>query len=542
MLEEIIGQTIAEKYKIEEELRDSGLGKIYRGTHLLMNKPVTIKILSPALAVDENIVKRFSDEARTVSHLSHPNILNVTDFGTDKNGFVYIILEDSEGESLKGAIEHRKTFSPAHAVRVAQQITAALSTAHNHDVIHGNLNTENVLLARTAGESEIVKILEFGSFKPEINEFSIDEEPEAEKFPENIEYLSPEQCSGAVEADERSDIYSTGIILYEMLAGEVPFTADEPTDLMLKHAEEIPQPLSAFRDDLPADIEPIIIKALAKNPEMRYQTAQEMALELNQVSKGFDDPDAVIVPQIAAAKAAGDSSSGKLWKTVFASILGMAVLAAGLIYGTSVKQTEPQMVLQTDSDGKPVQPLGPPTGLSEQSFSRMDGSMPPMYDVPNLNDIPVSVGGSTTSSDGYGDGYDPWARGGAPPAGAPVYPSTGGQIITIDPNNPNGSIFMPQDGIVLVPVPADQQNSNTNPKAQPSPGKSPKEAKTPADAQAQPSPQATPAQTDAKQAQPKTEKPAQPKKEKPAEKTNEKPASPASSVKPNPSGKEQDAN
>lgn len=540
MLEELIGQTIAEKYKIEEELRDSGLGKIYTGTHLLMNKPVTIKILSPTFAVDESIVKRFSDEARTVSHLSHPNILNVTDFGTDKNGIVYIILEDSEGETLKQSIENKKMFSPAHAVRVAQQIAAALSTAHNHDVIHGNLNTENTLLARTAGESEIVKILEFGSFKPEQNEFSIDEEPEAEKISENIEYLSPEQCSGAVEADERSDIYSTGIILYEMLAGETPFTAENPTDLMLKHAEEIPAPLSAFRDDLPADIEPIIIKALAKNPEMRYQTAQEMALELNQVSKGFDDPDAVIVPQIAAAKAVGSSGGGKLWKTVFASLLGIAVLAAGLIYGTSVKQTEPQMVLQTDTEGKPVQPLSPPTGLSEQSFSRMDGTMPPMYDLPNPTDIPVSVGGSP-SSDGYGDGYDPWARGGAPPSGAPVYPSTGagGQIITVDSN---GSIFMPQDGIVLVPVPADQQNANTNPKAQPSPGKSPKDAKTPADAQTQPSPQATPAQTDTKQTQPKTEKPAQPKKEKPAEKPTEKPTSPASSGKPSQSGKEQDAN
>ena len=538
MLEEIIGQTIAEKYKIEEELRDSGLGKIYLGTHLLMNKPVTIKILSPALAVDENIVKRFSDEARTVSHLSHPNILNVTDFGTDKNGIVYIVLEDSDGETLEQAIEHRKMFSPAHAVRIAQQIAAALSTAHNHDVIHGNLNPQNILLARTAGESEIVKLLEFGSFKPEQNEFSIDEEPEAEQFPENIEYLSPEQCSGAVEADERSDIYSTGIILYQMLAGEVPFAAENPTDLMLKHQEEIPQPLSAFREDLPADIEPIVIKALAKNSEMRYQTAQEMALELNQVSKTFDDPDAVIVPQIAAAKAAA-SSSGRLWKTVFASLFGIAVLAAGLIYATSVKRIEPQMVMQTNPDGKPVQPLSPPTGLSEQNFSRMDGTMPQMYDVPNLSDIPVSVGGSPTSSDGYGDGFDPWARGGAPPSGAPVYPSTGagGQIITVDPN---GSVFMPQDGnIILVPVPADQQNANTNPKVKPSPDKSPKDAQTPADGATQPTPQATPAQTDAKTPAPKTERPAQPKTEKPANKPADKPTSTGKNAQ---SGNEQDAN
>ena len=138
MSDKFIGQTLADKYQIEEELREGDLGKIYRGTHLSMEKPVTVKILSPTLALDENIVKQFSSEARTISRIAHPNILNVTDFGSDKNGAVYLVLEDSAGETLKEAIAREGRFPVERAVKIARQTAVALSAAHANGIIHGH--------------------------------------------------------------------------------------------------------------------------------------------------------------------------------------------------------------------------------------------------------------------------------------------------------------------------------------------------------------------------------------------------------------------
>jgi serine/threonine-protein kinase len=156
-------------------LRESGLGKLYRGTHLLMDTPVTIKILAPALAVDENIVKDFSGEARAVSRISHPNILNVTDFGSDINGSVYIIFEGATGESLKETIEREGSFRLDRAVRIAGQIASALSVAHTAGIVHNHLKGDNILLAQTIGDSETVKILDFGASASESESILEDE-------------------------------------------------------------------------------------------------------------------------------------------------------------------------------------------------------------------------------------------------------------------------------------------------------------------------------------------------------------------------------
>src|ERR1051326_1721385 len=146
MDDKFIGKTIADKYRIDSVMRETELGTIYHGRHLLMDTPVAIKILWPALAVDENIVNRFSSEARNVSSISHPNILNVTDFGSDASGTVYIVFEDVEGEALKTLIARDGMFSPGRTVNIAKQIASALSAAHIKGVIHRNLNDEDILL------------------------------------------------------------------------------------------------------------------------------------------------------------------------------------------------------------------------------------------------------------------------------------------------------------------------------------------------------------------------------------------------------------
>lgn len=518
MLDEFIGQILADKYRIDSVLRESGLGKIYRGTHLLMDKRVTVKILSPALAVDTNIVKQFSAEAKTVSHISHPNILNVTDFGSDKNGAVFIILEDAEGESLKETLKREGKFSQNRAVKVARQIAAALSAAHADGLVHRHLNTANVLLAQTTDEAEIVKVLDFGSVRE-------DDDYDDETDIKDLQYLAPEQNSSVQETDERADIYGLGVIFYEMLAGEVPFTAETPTALMLKQTEEPPVPLSAFRTDLPAYIEPIVLKSLATNPDMRYQSAVEFSDALANASANIGETESLVIPEEI------DNKRNNLWKTAFVVLAGISLLAIGLIYATSVKQTDPTTRLQTDANGQPVQPLNPATGLNEQGLANMMTSIPPdfsgnsNFNFPPPNTLPG------------GDGYDPWARGGIPPPGAPPYSiPPGGQVYTIPGGDANNPLMPPLDGYVLVPQIV---NSNTNTTINVKPTPTPKGTPAPANTQPQPSP--TPKET----TQPPTET-----KPTPVPKPTKTPAKPAETPKPNPpastekrnqSGKEQDS-
>jgi serine/threonine protein kinase len=497
MSDQFIGQTLANKYRIDESLRESGLGRVYRGTHLLMDKPVTVKILSPALAVDENIVKRFSNEARAVSGIAHPNILNVTDFGADKNNAVYIISEGVDGETLKEAVLREGKFPLARAVNIARQIAAALSAAHKKGIVHRHLTSESVLLASAGDESELVKVLDFGAGASE-DEHSFENGASIK----DLEYLSPEQSSSVSETDERSDIYSLGVIFYEMLAGEVPFTAETPTALMLKQAEEPPAPLSAFRADLPAEVEPVVIRALAKNPEMRYQTAGDFVEDLLALSSA----------KTFTAKAV--EAPNNIWKTISIVLVGIFALSALMIYAFSTKQTDPN-TMQLDANGMPVQPINPATGMSEQSMSNMVPYSAEMLANSNTN---IAPGGAAVMPGG--DGYDPWARGVQPPAGAPQqYVAPGGQVYTIDPNNP--SQFMPQEGgVVMVPVPV---NPTPTPQASPSPkdGKTSQPANTqvsptPVDNQPKPSPTAAP-KTDKSPAkpieQPKTNKPASTEKQ-----------------------------
>lgn len=471
MTDKFIGKTLAGKYEIEEFLRESDMGRVYRGRHLLMEKPVTIKILSPTLAVDENVVEQFSVEARTISRISHPNILNVTDFGKDDET-VFIVMENIEGENLKEIIKREGAFDVERAVRLTRQIAAALSSAHAAGIIHRNLRSEKILVTRMANDVELVKVLDIGSFEA-VEERNFEEQDSLD----DLAYLSPEQCSSESEPDERSDVYSLGIIFYEMLTGEVPFMADTASDLMLKHSQVPPPPLAAFREDVPEEVEPIVIRALSKNPDMRYQSAAAFAEDLSDAVKVSDDDDTIVIPKVNAAVSGGANKS--LWKTAFILLAGISILSFGMIYATNMKQTDPNTEYKVDANGRPVQPLNPATGINEKGVSMTD------YPDPTMNPEGAEILSPDASGLG-GDGYDPWANGGFPPGGsssssAPLGPP--GDFITI-PGNSSGSPFdtdepiYDKDGnqIILVPKPvpspqgketADSEKSPTNAKPTP---------------------------------------------------------------------------
>lgn len=442
MTDQFIGKVLADKYQIDSLLSENTLGNFYHGTHLTMEKPVSVKVLSPALTTDETIVKRFANEARTVSRISHPNILNVTDYGSDKDGTIFIIYDDASGETLKDVIKRDGKFSLERANNIVRQAASALSVAHANGIIHQNLTSENILLRQTTNGAEEAKILNFGITQPD-NKGEFDELNAAQ----SVEYFSPEQAASG-KIDERSDIYSLGIILYEMLAGEVPFTADKPIDVMLKHEQQPPPPLSAFRKDLPVEVEQVLLTALAKNPDSRYQTADNFADALNQtavLNGSISQPS-----NVPAGIIAKETPQNNIWKTAFIILAGVSLLGAFFIYTTSVKQTDPTTQLMTDANGVPVQPVNPATGTTEQSLSNMNTFNPEIFSNTNgaMQMTPPAVVPG-------GDGYDPWATG-KPPAGAPpTYVGPGGQQVYVDGN---GSVFMPSDGNTYIMVP---KNTNT---------------------------------------------------------------------------------
>ena len=446
MTGEFEGKDLAEKYEVGELVRRGEISDIYRGRHMFMDRPVTLRIVPRALAIDDQIVRRFFHEAKAGSRISHPNVLNVIDFGSSSDGVVYAVYEGDNGETLADVIQRSGKLEVKAALDIAGQSSTGLAALHSRGLVHGNLTPENILVGSDGNEKLSVKLFGVGSEGP-----LAADRPERDIAASDFAYLAPEQCSGAEGVDTRSDVYALGVITYETLAGEPPFSGERASDVMLKHTEEAPPPLSSFRSDIPPTVEPVLLKALAKDPELRYQTAGEFADDLARAAAG------------QSVAAAADASGNNIWKTAFIVLAGISLLSIFFIYATSSKQTNPTTALQPDANGQPVQPINPATGAEEQNLAGMPGMMPEIVGNSNSN-------GAVPGTAPGGDGYNPWASG-APPAGAPpqTYTGPGGQTINIPPGQspfmqeiPPGCSVQPS-GLILCPVPV------TTPKPTPTP-------------------------------------------------------------------------
>ncbi|ACX52418.1 serine/threonine protein kinase with PASTA sensor(s) [Ammonifex degensii KC4] len=290
-------RVLGNRYRLVREIGSGGMAVVYEGRDLVLDRPVTVKVLREEFARDPEFVQRFRQEALAVASLSHPHIVSLYDVGED-NGTHYLVMEYVEGKDLKTLIQEGKITIP-WAIKIAKDICAALEHAHRRGIVHRDVKPHNILIT-PEGEA---KLADFGIART-LRGTTI---AATRAFLGSVEYISPEQARGE-PADARSDIYSLGAVLYEMLAGRPPFTGDNPVAVALKHVEEQPPPLSQLNPRVPPALERIVARAMAKNPAARYPSAAALArdleaLDLKKASRSIKWPYYLLLPLLVLSLA-----------------------------------------------------------------------------------------------------------------------------------------------------------------------------------------------------------------------------------------------
>src|SRR5436190_2423437 len=291
----LLGQTLAGKYLIEKLIKRGGMGSVYLGKHILMDKTVAIKVLRPSLALDDDVVRRFSREAKAASRISHPHAVSVTDFGESEDGVVFLVMEYLDGRSLKDVVKSEGPMQLDRVGEIVRQVAGALDAAHEQGVVHRDLKSDNIMLSKVTG-GEWAKVLDFGIAKIQQSDSHDDDITAANLVIGTPQYMSPEQCSHSGPIDARSDVYSLGIIVYEMLAGHVPFSGESPTVIMMKQVQDTPPAILDARPDLPVAVSALISKALAKRPADRQQSAGELSKALTDAAASVESPEVIAAP------------------------------------------------------------------------------------------------------------------------------------------------------------------------------------------------------------------------------------------------------
>jgi serine/threonine-protein kinase len=271
----LIDEVLDGRYKLVRKLGTGGMANVYLAEDQELGRRVAIKLLDDRHAQDEQFVERFRREAKNAAGLSHPNIVSIYDRG-EAEGTYYIAMEYLEGRTLKELLVKRGPTPLAVATDYTRQILAAIGFAHRNGIVHRDIKPHNVVV----NPDGRLKVTDFGIARSGASQMT-----EAGSIIGTAQYLSPEQARGA-PVDARSDIYSVGIVLYEMLTGTVPFTGDTPLEIAMKHLSAVPEPPSAKRPDVTPELDQIALRALAKNPQDRYQSAEEMEADLARAARG----------------------------------------------------------------------------------------------------------------------------------------------------------------------------------------------------------------------------------------------------------------
>ncbi len=288
-----LGSTIDRRYKVEALLGEGGMGVVYRCTHTIIGKKVAMKVLRADLARDAEVTERFLNEAKAASSIGNAHIIDISDFGQFPDGAAYFVMEFLSGQPMSKLLEGGQPLPVPRISHLARQVAEGLSAAHAAGIVHRDLKPDNIFLVERGAERDFIKILDFGIAK-------VSSSAEGTKLTRagavfgTPHYMSPEQAAGQ-PVDHRGDIYSFGVILYELASGRLPFDADNFMGILTQHMYKAPVPIRALvpvPQDVPPGLEAIILKCLSKRPEHRYQSMQELIVEFDKLAAGVV-PDAV---------------------------------------------------------------------------------------------------------------------------------------------------------------------------------------------------------------------------------------------------------
>jgi serine/threonine protein kinase len=314
------GSTFVRRYQIIEELGQGGMGKVYKAFDKEVNVRVALKLVKPEIAADKNTIERFRNELKVAREISHKNICRMYDLGREGETY-FITMEYVSGEDLRSFIRRARRLDIGTAISIAKQVCEGLSEAHRLGVVHRDLKPSNIMIDQEGN----AKIMDFGIARS----LKGKEITGAGVIIGTPEYMSPEQVEGK-KADERSDLYALGVILYEMVTGRVPFEGDTPLSIAVKHKSEIPNDPRELNAQIPEDLSRLILRCLEKDKEKRFQSATAVAAELENIERGVTTAERT-APAIKTGTSGEKTQSFRLKRLLVPLLSAVALVVIGLI-------------------------------------------------------------------------------------------------------------------------------------------------------------------------------------------------------------------